>query len=162
LYDISDLYVMADMYGAPEGSYSAGLEVRTTEDDTTSDPTWSDWKPFVVGDYKARGFQFRINLAGTVPATTPVVEAVAITIDMPDRVIAFTAQIPDTGGPVSFSPAFYAVEGVGISTIDGQEGDGYTISDQSVSGFTIAFTNGGSGVARNITGVAKGYGELAA
>lgn len=162
LYDIGDLYAMGDMYGAPEGSYSASLEVRTTEDDTTGTPTWSDWKPLVVGDYKARGFQFRINLAGTLPATTPVVEAVAITIDMPDRVIAFTAQIPDTGGPVSFSPAFHTVEGVGISTIDGQEGDGYTISAQSVSGFTIAFTNGGSGVARNITGVVKGYGELAA
>lgn len=162
LYDVADLYAMGDMFGAPEGSYSAGLEVRTTNDDTSGTPTWGDWKPFAIGDYTARGYQFRIALTGMAPAIIPVVEAVSITIDMPDRVIAFTAQIPDTGGTVSFSPAFYAVEGVGISTIDGAEGDGYTISDQSVSGFTIAFTNGGSGVARNITGVAKGYGELAA
>lgn len=159
LYDIADLYAMGDMYGAPEGSYSAGLEVRTTEDDTTSDPTWSDWKPFVVGDYKARGFQFRIALKGTLPATTPIVEAVYVSIDMPDRVIGFSDTVPAGGKTIAFSPAFYELQGVGISVSDGAEGDVITKSETE-SGLTIAFTNGGAGVERNISGIAKGYGEL--
>jgi len=160
LYDVANLYDMTNMYGDVEGLYSANLEVRTTNDDPAGSPTWSDWKPFLVGDYTARAYQFRICLRGTLPGITPVVEAVTVTVDMPDRVVGFSGAIADTGGSVVFSPAFYEAPEIGITTKDGQEGDAYTISNLDTDGFDIAFTNGGVGVARNISGIAKGYGEL--
>ena len=162
LYDQPSLYGMPNMYGAPDGSYSANLEVRTTQDDTTGSPTWSAWMPFYVGDYTARGFQFRIALSGTLPANTPIVEAVSISIDMPDRIVRFSASVGTSGATISFSPAFKITPEIGLSVSDGDEGDKYTISSKTVSGFTIAFTNGGSAVARNISGIAAGYGEVAA
>jgi predicted phage tail protein len=160
LYDVANLYDMTNMYGDVEGLYSANLEVRTTNDDPAGSPTWSDWKPFLVGDYTARAYQFRIYLRGTLPGITPVVEAVTVTVDMPDRVVGFSGAIADTGGSIAFSPAFYEAPEIGITTKDGQEGDAYTISNLDTDGFDIAFTNGGVGVARNISGIAKGYGEL--
>ncbi|MHB8109751.1 MAG: TipJ family phage tail tip protein [Syntrophorhabdaceae bacterium] len=162
LYDQPSLYGMPNMYGAPDGSYSANLEVRITQDDTTGSPTWSAWMPFYVGDYTARGFQFRIALKGTLPANTPIVEAVYISIDMPDRILRFSAAVGTSGATVSFSPAFKITPEIGLSVSDGDEGDIMTISSKSASGFDIAFTNAGSGVARNISGIAAGYGEVAA
>jgi hypothetical protein len=44
--------------------------------------------------------------------------------------------------------------------LDGQEGDRFTITNLGPTGFDIAFTNGGSAVARNISGIAQSYGEL--
>ena len=117
--------------------------------------------PFFVGDYTARGFQFRIALKGTLPATTPIVEAISISIDMPDRIVRFSATVGVGGATITFDPAFKEVPEIGLSVSDGAEGDKYTISSKSVSGFTIAFTNGGSSVERNISGLAVGYGEAA-
>jgi len=78
---------------------------------------------------------------------------------MPDRVIGFNGTIEIGGTAISFSPAFYAEPEIGISVPDGAEGDKYTITSKSETGFTIAFTNSGSGVARTISGIARAYGS---
>ena len=160
LYDVYDLYELPDLYSAAEGSYSASLEVRTTKDDPDAAPVWGSWRRFIVGDYTARAFQFRIRLKGTQPSITPIVTAVSVEIDMPDRVIGFNATIPVGGGTVAFDPAFYVVPEIGLSVNDGQEGDKYTISAKDEAGFTIAFTNAGNGVERTISGIARAYGAL--
>jgi hypothetical protein len=159
VYAIEDVYSVANIYGASEGSYTAQLEIRTTSDDPAGAPAWSDWIPFMVGDYTARAFEFRVRLKGTAPGITPIVTSITVTVDMPDRVIGFSDTVPAGGKTIPFSPAFYELQGVGISVSDGEEGDKITKSE-NVGGLTIAFTNGGSAVARNISGIAKGYGEI--
>ena len=158
LYDADDLYGLSNLYSDVEGLFSAGIEIRTTDDDPLVDPEWSAWKPFLVGDYTSRAYQIRLTLTGTPPNITPVVSAVSVTLDMPDRVYGFTATVGTSGETISFSPPFYVTPRVGIAVIDGQEGDAYTITDLDEDGFDIDFTNGGSAVERNITGIAKGYG----
>jgi len=160
LYDATDLYELSDMYGGTGGLYSACLEIRTTEDDPDAAPDWTGWQAFIVGDYTARAFQFRLRLTGTAPGITPVVTALSAQIDMEDRVIGFNSTIAAGGTTVSFSPAFYAAPEIGISVSDGQEGDKYTITDKDETGFDIAFTNGGGAVERNISGIARAYGSL--
>lgn len=160
LYNLIDLYTQNNLYGEIEGKYSSSLEMRITSDDPAGAPTWSAWQAFLVGDYTTRAYQFRVRLKGTPPTTTPIVTALTVTVDMPDRVIGFNAAVGIGGADITFSPAFKIIPEIGISVSDGHEGDGYTITSKSVSGFHIAFTNGGSGVARNISGIAKGFGEL--
>ena len=160
LYDTECLYTLNDLYAAQAGQYSAGLEVRSTKDDPDAAPSWTGWQRFIIGDYTARAFQFRIRLTGTPPGITPIVTALSVEIDMPDRVVGFNATVPTVGKTVSFSPAFYAVPEIGLSVSDGQEGDKYTITDKDETGFDIAFTNGGGAVERNISGIARSYGYL--
>jgi hypothetical protein len=162
LYLISDLYDSADLYAVGETGYSAAVQIRTTNDDPAGTPTWSAWANVSVGDMTCRAYEARIILYGTQPDITPVVEAAALNIDMPDRVLAFAAAISSGGSRVVFNPPFYAFpndEGLGISVINGQEGDKYTISSLDETGFNIAFTNGGLPVGRSISGVAKSYGS---
>jgi hypothetical protein len=158
IYEIDNLYAVANLYSDVEGNFTVAIEMRRTDDDPDGTPTWTEWKPLLVGDYSARAYQFRLSLTGTQPNITPLVTAVSIEIDMPDRTYAFNATIEIGGTTVSFTPAFYEVPEIGLSVSDGQEGDKYTISAKDESGFTIAFTNGGNGVERTISGIAKSYG----
>jgi hypothetical protein len=160
LYGLTDLYALTNLYSDVSGLFSAGIEIRTTNDDPAGTPTWTAYKPFLVGDYTARAFQIRLKLTGTPPNIAPVVTSVTVNFDMPDRVIGFSAAVGTSGASISFSPAFYAIPKVGIAVTDGQEGDAYTMASLSETGFDIAFTNGGTAVARNITGIAKAYGAL--
>ena len=161
LYDYADLYAVDDLYGLLQGApYSVALQVASTEDDPAGAPTWSDWAPFIVGDLTFRAVKFRAVLTGVAPSITPILYAVSVAINMPDRVVGFTSAVGTGGASIAFTPAFYAVPEIGISVANGAEGDAYTITNLDETGFDIAFTNGGSAVARNISGVAKGYGEL--
>jgi hypothetical protein len=78
---------------------------------------------------------------------------------MEDRVVGFNAVVPVTGYDVVFDPEFYVVPDVGIMVKDQQEGDVQNVTGETTAGFHIAFTNGGSAVERNITGIAKAYGS---
>lgn len=141
-----------------DSKFSANLELAITNDDPSSSPSWSSWIPFQVGDYTARAFKTRLRLVGTPPGVTPIVEEVNVVFDMPDRTYGFSATVSTSGSTITFNPAFYAIPEIGIAVLNGQEGDTYTITNRSVSGFEIAFTNSSNPVERNITGLAKAYG----
>lgn len=163
LYDFADLYDAGNLYGAAPGSFRAAIDISTTDDDPAGTPTWSDWKRLVVGDYSARAYRFRVYLAGDGVSITPVLTGAEFEVDMPDRLHRFSATIASGGTRVAFDPAFYAFpddRGLGITVLNGQEGDKYTITNLDKTGFDIAFTNGGSNVSRNISGIAQSYGEL--
>lgn len=159
LYDHTDLYDVENLYGVDLGQCGIDLEMRFTSDDPGGTPTWSDWQRVLVGDYTARAFQFRAVLWTNAGEISPCLEAIDIYIDMADRVYPFDQAVEIGGSTIAYSPAFYAVPSVGIAVADGQAGDAYMITGHTRTGFTIAFTNGGSGVARTISGVARGYGE---
>lgn len=140
----------------------AELQVRTTDDDPAGAPTWSSWRPFVVGDYSARAFEFRVRMTTTDTQASPVVSEVSVTVDMPDRVVSGSDISSGAGAyAVTFSPAFKIVPAIGISATDLATGDYYEISSKTASGFTITFKNsGGSAVDRTFDYVAKGYGRV--
>lgn len=138
------------------------LQVRTTDDNPGGSPTWSSWRPFVVGDYTARAFEFRLRLTTADTQATPVVTGASVTIDMPDRVVSETDVASGAGAKViAFSPAFKATPAIGISASNLETGDFYEITSKSATGFTITFKNsGGSAVNRTFDYVAKGYGRI--
>jgi len=142
------------------------LQVSTTEDNPSGSPTWSSYRKFFVGDYKARGLRFRCVLNSGDAGATPTVSVLQVTVDMPDRVAAEADIVSgtDAGGKVvNFAPAFKAIPAIGIAAQNLAQGDYYTITSKSASSFTIKFLNSsGSVVNRTFDYVAKGYGELAA
>lgn len=146
----------------PEGSWTVTVQYAYTEDDPAGTPTWSDWSDFVAGDLTARAFRARLVFMGSPPNITPVLTHIKVILDMKDRVVGFEASVGTGGATITFDPDFFIVPEIGISVSDGQEGDSYVITSKTASGFNIAFTNNGSPVARNVSGVAKGYGEGAA
>lgn len=145
-----------------DGSWTVTVQYSYTEDDPTGSPTWSDWSDFVAGDLTTRAFKSRLVFVGSPPFITPVLTHIKVTLDMKDRVVGFEASVGTGGATITFDPNFFVVPEIGISVSDGQEGDSYVITSKSAGGFNIAFTNGGSPVARSVSGVAKGYGERAA
>ena len=100
----------------PARNVGAALEIRTTNDNPSGAPIWSAWRTFVVGDYTARAFQFRITLTTAVSDAAPGVSGLSVTVDMPDRVAA-GAGLSLTGGAlsVSFAPAFKATPKIGVT-----------------------------------------------
>jgi hypothetical protein len=84
---------------------------------------------------------------------------------MPDRVYSESdiASTTDTSGKsVTFTPAFKAIQGIGISASNLASGDYYAITSKSATGFTIEFFNSSNAtVDRTFDYVVRGYGELA-
>ena len=162
LYTYDDLYALDNIYGVSDDQYGAALDIRFTSDDPSGSPTWSSWTSLIVGDYTARAFEARVMLSGS-GTVTPILSSVTLTVDMPDRLYRFSSDIASGGTRVDFDPAFYEFSGdrgLGISVTNGAEGDNYLITNLDETGFDIAFTNGGSGVARRISGIAQSYGEV--
>lgn len=148
---------------SPAKNVGATIEIRTTNDNPAGAPTWSAWRAFVVGDYTARAFEFRLTLTSSATDAAPGVSALSVTVDMPDRVTA-GASLTLTGGalPVSFAPAFKAVPKIVVTMKDMATGDYIAVLNEAATGFNIsAFNAVGARVARNFDYMAKGYGEVA-
>jgi hypothetical protein len=147
------------------GDTDVQLYISVTEDDPNSSPAvWTDYRRFFVGDYKARGLRFKAVLTSTSGESTPILQALSVSIDMPDRVIGGNDITSGTGAggySVTFSPAFKVSPALGIMSQNLSQGDYYEIPTKSNTGFTIRFKNSsGTVVSRTFDYVAKGYGEL--
>jgi hypothetical protein len=140
------------------------LYIRTTEDDPAGAPTWSAWSRFSVGDYYARGFQWKLEFTSSEQTHNVGVTTLEVEIDMPDRVEEQNGYSLGAGGEtLSFSFDFYATPAVGITVHDAATGDYFVLTNKTVSGFDLQVKDsGGSGVARTIDWIAKGYGKKAA
>ena len=146
------------------GTTNAELQVATTDDDPSGSATYTAFRKFFVGDYKARAFKFRAILTSDDSEASPSVSALSVTIDMPDRITAEDDIVSGAGSKaVTFSPNFKGLQGISISAQNLASGDYYVITSKSVTGFTITFYNSSdSAVSRTFDYVAKGFGEIAA
>ena len=140
---------------------SVSVEMRHTDDDPTGTPTYTDWSAFTVADVAARALQFRLLMTSTDTNVTPLVSALSASIDMPDRTEA-QADITFTGTKaVTFPTAFKATPAIGLSLANLTDGDRYTITSKSRTGFTINTFTAGSASTNAVTldYVAKGFGK---
>lgn len=150
-----------DFDGDPQafGDTNVELQISTTEDDPSGTPTWTAYRKFVVGSYKARAFRFKAILSTTNPEATPAISALSVTVDMPDLFLSGNDIASGTGAKViTFTPAFKVLQGLGISAQNLQSGDYYAITSKTASGFTITFYNSSATIVdRTFDYVAKGY-----
>jgi hypothetical protein len=142
--------------GDTPANCDAHLEISTSDDNST----YTSFQNFVIGNYTARFFKFRVVLTSTDGASTPVVSAVTVTIDMPDRI--FSGNDIESGAgtkTVTFTNPYKSVNyAVGITGEDMATGDFFTVSNKTVNGFDVLFKNSsGTNVSRTFDFIAKGF-----
>ncbi len=142
--------------GDTPANCNAHIEVATSDDNST----YTAFQNFVIGDYTARYFKFRVVLTSSDNASTPVVSAVTVTIDMPDRI--FSGNDIESGAgtkTVTFTNPYKSVNyAVGITGENMATGDFFTVSNKTVNGFDVLFKNSsGTNVSRTFDFIAKGF-----
>ena len=147
--------------GDAPSNAEANLQIATTTDDPNSgSATFTDFSTFVVGDYTARGFKFRLNLVSSDNKVTPSVSALSIDATLPD-IIQSEADIVSGASTkaVTFGRTFKsATPAIGISAQGMSAGDGFSVSSKSASGFSINFFNSsGSAISRTFDYIARGF-----
>jgi len=137
----------------------ATIYIATTDDDPAGSPTWSDWKKIVVGDYEARAFKFKVEVAISDASHQIYISTLEVEVDAPDRTEWVKGNTAGTGVfSVTYNNRFYVLPSLAITAQDMGSGDYYTISNQSETGFDIQFFNSSaSGVSRTFNYFARGY-----
>lgn len=163
MLDWASLAALDNLAQVTDDLWSIELQVRHTDDSPSSGgAAWTDWETFYVGDYVARGFQFRVLFNSNDPAVSIVLNELRVKVDMPDR-IAEGADIvcPAAGAQVTFNPPFMERPAIAV---DGQElpsGARSIRTNVTRSGFHQQFVDqSGAGVACSFDWVAKGYGRV--
>ena len=149
-----------DATGSFDGDASAytnsHLEIATSDDNVT----YTSFRNFVVGDYTARYYKFRMRLTSLDGVSTPVVTALSVTVDMPDRIFSGNDIISGTGTKsVTFTLPFYSANyAVGITAQGMATGDYFLLTNKTVNGFDVAFKNSsGTGISKTFDYIAKGF-----
>ncbi|MGZ3743537.1 MAG: host specificity protein J [Pseudobdellovibrionaceae bacterium] len=151
-----------DMDGDLIDDVNAEIYVQTTLDDPNSiGATWSEWKRFFIGEYKARGFKFKVIATSSSDNHNIIIKKLSVSIDMPDRTVSIAGILSSTlGSAVVFEAPFAATPAIGITGHNLVSGDYYTVTGKTNSGFTITFYNSsGTPVQRTFDYIAKGYGR---
>jgi hypothetical protein len=142
--------------GDTPANCNAHLEIATSLDNVT----YTAFRTFVVGDYNARYLKFRLNLASFDLSSTPVVSALSVSVDMPDRIFSGNDIVSGTGThSITFtSPFFSSSYAVGITAQGLATGDYYLLTNKTTSGFDIAFKNSSdTGISKTFDFLAKGF-----
>lgn len=152
-----------DWFAVLASAYGAVVQIATTSDDP-EDENWSDWQNLVVGDYTSRAYKFRLILTSSQFGVSPLVSALSVQIDMPDRVEAGNdIACPAGGVTVTFDQAFRSLTGIAFNDQEMEPGDVAITVAKSATSFTRKYKNSsGTDVSRSFDYVAKGYGRVAA
>jgi hypothetical protein len=163
--DPTDLFdSKTGLFDAATGSFdgdapaneNAHLEIALSDDNST----FTAFRNFVIGDYTARYYKFRLVLISRDGTTTPVISALSVSIDMEDRIQSGNDISSGAGTKtVSFTKAFKTVNyAVGITGQGMATGDFFLVENKTISGFDVTFKNSSnSAVSRTFDFIAKGF-----
>jgi hypothetical protein len=166
LFDLST-GLFDSMSGLFDGTDISGtnsvMEIRVTEDNPAGSPTWGAWTPFFIGDYYARGLEFRLKLTSDNTSNNVQVDALTVTVDMPDQIkrnAGVTTSYGMNNGTeiIGYTTPYKTVPTVGITLQDSDTGDYWTISSSTASGFTVTFYNSSNTAAqKTFNWISSGY-----
>ena len=142
--------------GDTPANANAHIEVATSDDNST----YTAFQNFVIGDYTARYFKFRVVLISRDGASTPRVSAVTVTIDMPDRIFSGNDIVSGAGTKtVTFTNPYKTVNyAVGITGQGMATGDYFLVESKTINGFNITFKNSSNtAISKTFDFIAKGF-----
>jgi len=137
------------------------MYVRYATEDPASSPVWSSWREFSNAIVRGRGFQFKIVASSEDVAQNIQISQLGVLVELQQRVEV--SAILTTGAAaynVTYTKAFYAAPSVSITPYDLLHNEDYVITSVTRTGFTVAFKQGGSFLARSFTYTAVGYGGV--
>ena len=142
--------------GDTPANCNAHIEIATSDNNIT----YTAFQNFVIGNYTARYFKFRVVLISRDLASTPVVSEVTVTIDMEDRIFSGNDITSGAGTyTVTFTNPYKSVNyAVGVTGEDLATGDFFVVENKTITGFDLTFKNsGGTAISRTFDYLAKGY-----
>ena len=162
--NIDDLFdTVSGNFDARAGLFDGDAEVNCSSElqiaISTDNVNFTAFQDFVVGDYLARYYKFRLKLTSIDGSATPVVTALSVTLDMEDRIESGNNIVSGTGTKsVTYTQAYLTVPALGFAVQNLGSGDTYTITNKTNTGFDVAFVNSSSsGVSRTFDFIAKGF-----
>jgi hypothetical protein len=142
--------------GDTPANANAHLEIATSDDNVT----FTAFQTFVIGDYTARYFKFRVVLISRDLASTPVVSEVTVTIDMVDRIFSENNIVSGSGTKtVVFTNPYKTVNyALGITAENMATGDFFIVENKTLNGFDVTFKNSSnSAISKTFDFIAKGF-----
>jgi hypothetical protein len=142
--------------GDTPANCNAHIEIATSDNNIT----YTAFQNFVIGNYTARYFKFRVVLISRDLASTPVVSEVTVTIDMEDRIFSGNDITSGAGTyTVTFTNPYKSVNyAVGVTGEDLATGDFFVVENKTITGFDLTFKNsGGTAISRTFDYIAKGF-----
>ncbi len=170
----ANLDTWTDFDGTDANDVDAQLFVRTTQDDPSGSPTYSDFQNFTSGMFKARGFQFRTVLTSNDPAQDIRVFQLGYSAKLEKRIDQGTGQtITSSAGVTTVpftSPFFVGTSALGnlnqhlptvnVTAQNLASGDFFEISNITASNFQIHFKNSSNAsIIKQFTFTAVGFGK---
>ena len=142
--------------GDTPANCDAHLEIALSDDNVT----YTSFKNFVIGDYSARYLKFRVYMSSKDLASTPVISALSVTVDMPDRIFSGNDIVSGIGTKsITFTIPYYSSNyAVGITGQSMATGDYFLLTSKTINGFDVAFKNSSdTGISKTFDYISKGY-----
>lgn len=144
-------------FSGPTPVSNIQVQMRTTEDDPSGTPTWTDWRVLTIGLHRARGFQFRLYVEVENTNSVVSVSQLGMLADKEDVIKTGTSTSSSSSDTtVTFDTPFYSgVSGtvtprIGMQTINGSQGDEIIVTARDEASFSYSVYNGGSRVVRTV------------
>ena len=140
---------------------NAALYVRSTLDNPSASPTWTEWNEFSNAIVRGRGFQYKTIATTTNPDQNIVIEELGSILELQQRVEQSSTLTSGAGTyTATFTDAFYQAPAIGLTGYNMGTGEYFQITNVTRTGFDVVFRNsGGTAVSRNFTYTAVGYGR---
>ena len=161
-----------DFDGTEANDANAKIAVRTTTDDPSSSPNYTNFNDFANGTFRARAFQFRITLETADTAQNMNLQQAGYSATMLSRTEQSSLISSGSGAKaVSFTAPFFTgtsglgnansfLPSVGIFPQNMATGDYFEVTNISGTGFTVHFKNiSNASISKNFTYSATGFGK---
>ena len=144
--------------GTSSGDAHTILEISTSDDNVT----FSAFKAFTIGEHIGRYFKFRVLFTSDNLKARSLIEELTITASLSKRNESGNDISSGTGGKaITFDFGFKLNPAIGISAQSMGNGDYYTITSKSTTGFTIEFFNSSAtSIDRSFDYIAQGVGQI--
>jgi predicted phage tail protein len=158
---------------AVAGQANSKICVRTTDDDPTGTPTWSNYQEFGNGTFTARAFQFKLDASMSDPVQAYACYELGYKASFQRRIESSVVAEQSGAGTksVSFTNPFWTgsaalggvnstLPSIGITAQNLQSGDYFNVTNVTKNGFDVTFRNSsGTAVDRLFAWSALGYGK---
>ena len=134
------------------------LQISTSDDNVT----YSAYKQFVTGEHIGRYFKFRVKFTSNDTKARSLISELSVNASLSKRVESGNDISSGTGGKaITFDAGFKLNPAIGISAQSMANGDYYSITSKSTTGFTIEFFNSSAtSIDRGFDYIAQGVGQI--
>lgn len=149
--------------GVTSSAVNAALLVRSTLNDPSIAPGWSDWSEMANAIIRGRAFQFKAIATSADPSQNILIDELGVAMELQQRIEQSGTLLTTAAAlAVTFAEAFYEPPNIGITGYNLAAGDYWVLDPASITrtGFSITFRNSAAAaVARQFSYTAIGFGR---